>query len=163
MKFAIFSAAAALLSIVSARPTTASVVKLPRVDSLILEPAPIDPSWILSGNPVAHAKVLSRSADDSALTSVWDCTAGTFRWNFGWDETVIIIEGEVEVTGDDGEVRSIGIGEVGYFPAGTSSTWHVPVYVRKIAVCRRAMPFPFVIALRLAAAVKTALRGGRTG
>ncbi len=36
---------------------------------------------------------------------MWECTAGTFRWYFGWDETVVIQEGAVEVTGEDGERR----------------------------------------------------------
>jgi hypothetical protein len=35
-----------------------------------------------------------------------------------------------------------------FFPAGSRSMWRVPVEVRKLAVCRQAMPLPFGFALR---------------
>jgi hypothetical protein len=38
-----------------------------------LTPRPIEPSWIIEGNPVAHSSVLSKSADGTASTIVWQC------------------------------------------------------------------------------------------
>ena len=41
-----------------------------------LEPAPINPDWILEGNPVTRSKLVSSSADGNASTWLWDCIAG---------------------------------------------------------------------------------------
>jgi hypothetical protein len=37
-----------------------------------LTPSPIEPSWIIEGNPVARSCVLSHSADKVASTIVWE-------------------------------------------------------------------------------------------
>ncbi|EPR21504.1 cupin, partial [Agrobacterium radiobacter DSM 30147] len=50
---------------------------------LRLQPAPINPDWIISGNPQARAADHSRSGDRASSTAMWDCTAGEFRWFFG--------------------------------------------------------------------------------
>ncbi len=78
----------------------------------------------------------------------WSCTAGRFHWHYGVDETVHVISGEVFVTGDDGAERRLGPGDMAYFPAGSRSVWRVPSAVRKLAVCRHAMPRPLGFALR---------------
>lgn len=109
-----------------------------RVDSVFLKPAPIEPSWILSGSPVARAGMHSRSADEEASTTVWDCSAGSFNWHFGWDETVLILEGSVKVTSSEGITTELNAGDIGYFPARTQWRWEVERYVRKIAFNRRA-------------------------
>jgi uncharacterized cupin superfamily protein len=109
-----------------------------RLDSVFLKPAPIEPSWILSGSPVARSGVHSKSADGCASTNVWDCSAGIFNWYFGWDETVVILEGSVKVTSPDGITTELNVGDIGYFPARTQWRWEVERYVRKIAFNRRA-------------------------
>jgi uncharacterized cupin superfamily protein len=43
-----------------------------------LTPRPIEPSWIIEGNPVARSCVLSESADGFASTIVWECSEGKF-------------------------------------------------------------------------------------
>ena len=47
-----------------------------------LTPRPIEPSWIIEGNPVAQSCVLSRSADGLATTIVWQCSEGKFNWHY---------------------------------------------------------------------------------
>jgi len=118
-------------------------------DDMEMEPAPIDPAWILSGSPVARVSLHSRAYDRLARTAVWDCTAGTFRWYFGWDETVVILDGEVHVTGEDGSERTLKAGDVAYFPARSWATWHIDSYVRKVAFCRKELPIPIDMALKL--------------
>lgn len=110
-----------------------------------MKPAPINPEWIISGDPQARMADHSRSGDRAAYTALWDCTAGTFRWFFMWDETVHIIEGDVHVTAADGSVHHLNAGDVAYFKAGTWATWRVDTYVRKVAFLRR--PFPMALAL----------------
>ncbi|KJF75260.1 cupin domain-containing protein [Agrobacterium arsenijevicii] len=125
---------------------------------LRLQPAPINPDWIISGDPQARAADHSRSGDRASSTAMWDCTAGEFRWFFGWDETVYILEGEVHVTAEDGSVSILRVGDVAYFRAGTWATWRVDDYVRKVAFMRR----PFPTALALAYRVKNKLFAGRS-
>ena len=47
-----------------------------------LKPSPIEPSWIIEGNPVAQASLLSKSDDGQAWTVVWQCSKGTFDWYY---------------------------------------------------------------------------------
>lgn len=125
-----------------------------------LESAPIPADWVLEGAPAARVAELSRSADGTAMTAVWDCTGGAFNWFFGGDETVHVLEGEVTV--DDGQVRrTLRRGDVAFFPAGTWARWDVNGYVKKLAFCREAVPRPALIAIRLWRALKARLRGSR--
>ena len=127
-----------------------------RIPDLKMNDRPIEPSWILEGAPVARAADHAKSEDDSAISAVWDCTAGTFRWYFGWDETVMILEGEVHVTGEDGSERTLKAGDIAYFPGKSWATWHIHTYVRKIAFCRKEFPAPVNMALKL----RDRMRGG---
>ena len=110
--------------------------------------APIEPSWILEGRPRARSIVLARGRDDFAVTTLWECSEGTFRWRFGWDETVHILDGRVDVTDDEGLVHVLEAGSIAVFPAGTWATWKVVGHVRKMAVCRRAFPAKVAMAIR---------------
>jgi hypothetical protein len=124
-----------------------------------LKAAPINPDWILEGAPVARNAVLSRSADTTACTIMWDCTAGEFNWTYDIDETVHIIEGSVIVGSQNSPPRRLEAGDVAFFPVGTVAHWRVENYVRKVAFCRRVLPkqaLPVIRALRWARAM---LRG----
>jgi len=116
---------------------------------MAMKPAPIEPSWVLAGNPVARVAEHSRGKDDAAVTALWDCTAGEFRWQFGWDETVLILDGEVHITAEDGTERTLRAGDVAYFAGGTAAVWRIDAYVRKIAFCRKPFPKPLTMAYRL--------------
>ncbi len=113
-----------------------------------LDPAPIPSSWIIEGEPQARSKRLATSKDRSSSVMAWSCTTGRFRWYYNIDETVHIIAGEVFVTDHIGASRRLGPGDVAFFPAGSVSQWHVTKTVRKLAVCRHAMPWPLGFALR---------------
>lgn len=113
-----------------------------------LEPEPIPQEWILSGAPVARAKLLVRSKDWTSSVVVWECAAGTFRWHYGRDETIFVISGEAFQLKENGEERRFGPGEVGFFPAGTSCTWRVDDHIRKVAVLRETMWSPVGLGLK---------------
>ncbi len=113
-----------------------------------LEPAPIQPDWILEGAPEARAKVLARSGDRTSVVWAWSCTVGRFNWHYDVDETVHIISGEVFIANEDGVERRLGPGDMAFFPAGSSSVWRVTADVRKLAVCRHTLPQPLGYALR---------------
>ena len=132
-------------------------------DALEMKPLPIEPSWVLSGNPQARAASHSKADDQCAATGIWDCTAGSFRWFFGWDETVVILEGEVHVTADDGTQRTLRAGDVGYFKGGTWATWRIDNYVRKVAFLRKPFPAPVAFLYKLKNALRPRQKVGLAG
>jgi len=113
-----------------------------------LKSAPIRREWIIAGDPVARNKVLGLSDDRMATTLIWDCTAGRFKWIYDVDETIHILEGTVRLTQFDGVIKTLHAGDVVFFPAGSSATWQVDRYVRKLAFFRQPVPKPVSLFLR---------------
>jgi uncharacterized cupin superfamily protein len=105
-----------------------------------LNPAAINPDWVLEGKPVTRNKLLSTSADGTASTLLWDCTAGRFNWFYDVDETVYVLEGSVTIKDQEGSVRRVSTGDWIFFPKGSHAEWTVQTYVRKVAFCRSPMP-----------------------
>lgn len=101
---------------------------------------PVNPAWVLEGTPVARIEHLSSSADGTASTYFWDCTAGRFNWFYTFDETLHILEGSVTLKYSNGEIRHVTAGDVVFFPKGSHAEWTVDKYIRKLAFCRTAMP-----------------------
>jgi len=93
--------------------------------------SPINPSWILEGAPIARVALLSRSADGTASTYYWDCTAGRFNWYYSFDETLHILEGSVTLKSPSGESRLVVAGDTVFFPAGAQAEWTVDKYIIK--------------------------------
>jgi hypothetical protein len=125
-----------------------SAINAASLTTLDLDPAPIRQEWVLEGQPTARCRLWSDSSDGTTAAMVWDCTAGRFRWYFGGDEIVHIIEGEVIVSGDGEPERRLGPGDAALFRAGTWATWHVPNYVRKHAICRDSLPVFVTLPMR---------------
>jgi uncharacterized cupin superfamily protein len=107
-----------------------------------MRPAPIDPSWIVEGHPMARVAPVSRGADGLTWTDIWDCTAGRFVWHYAVDETVHILEGGAHVVDANGTRWDLRPGDVVSFRVGTRAHWHVPEYVRKVAFCSEVVPRP---------------------
>ena len=121
---------------------------------------PIQPDWILEGTPVARIEHLSTSADGTASTYFWECTAGRFNWYYSFDETLHILEGSVTLKDPQGNSRRVVAGDVVFFPAGSRAEWTVDGYIRKLAFCRTALPGSLVLARNVARRIKRLLRGG---
>lgn len=121
---------------------------------------PIQSSWILDGKPHARLELLSSSADGTASTYFWDCTAGRFNWFYSFDETFHILEGEVTLKYPSGALRRVTAGDTVFFPAGSSAEWTVDNYVRKLAFCRTPLPNYLTIARHWVRRLKRAIRGG---
>lgn len=101
-----------------------------------LRPAPLRAEHVLSGQPQARALELA-DLGHGLSAWLWDCSAGTFHWEFGGcDEVVHVLEGSVEITDQDGGVVRLQPGDVATFRAGTTATWAVDEYVKKLAVTR---------------------------
>jgi uncharacterized protein len=124
---------------------------------------PINPAWVLDGAPQVRSRRIATASDGASSVMVWSCTAGRFNWYYTVDETLHVVEGEVFVTDEKGDVHRLGPGDAAFFPVGSVSTWTVPQYVRKIAVCRHSMPRPFAYLLRLYNKVIDKLTGFSSG
>lgn len=105
-----------------------------------LKPAPIEPSWIVEGDPRASSYVLSTSTDGTASTLVWACTEGKFNWYYDFDETIMILEGSIVIESDGMPPKRYGVGDVIFFRDGAHAKWHVEGHVKKIAFCRKTAP-----------------------
>ena len=114
-----------------------------------LRPAPINPDWIIEGNPTASAATVSRSSDKLASTVVWECTEGKFNWHYDIDETVLILEGAIVVESDDMTPTRYGPGDIVLFRKGAHARWTVVRKVRKVAFCQRVQPRIFGLGLRI--------------
>ena len=126
-----------------------------------LTPRPIEPSWIIEGNPVAQWHVLSRSADGLASTMVWECSEGRFSWYYDFDETVLILEGSIVLESDGMPPTRYTAGDVIFFKDGAHAKWHVEGHVRKLAFCRKTQPVLLHFAMRVFSKIKRTLTPGR--
>jgi uncharacterized cupin superfamily protein len=118
---------------------------------------PIEPSWIIEGNPVAQCSVLSKSADGLASTMVWQCSEGKFNWYYDFDETILILEGSIVVESDTMAPTRYGAGDVIFFRDGAHAKWHVEGHVKKLAFCRKTQPVLLGFALRVFSKIKRTL------
>jgi uncharacterized cupin superfamily protein len=122
-----------------------------------LAPRPIEPSWIIEGNPVAQCCILSQSADGLATTMVWRCTEGKFNWYYDFDETILILEGSIVLESDTMAPTRYGAGDVVFFRDGAHAKWHVEGHVKKLAFCRKTQPVLLGFALRVFSKIKRTL------
>ena len=130
--------------------------------TVALSPTPIRADWILAGDPQASSAEVARSADGTCVTCDWATTPGTFRWYFGCDEIIHVVEGELFVSDEPGAPeRRIGPGDAAVFPAGTWQVWRVTKPLRKVAICRRALPPVAGLALRALSRLAAIARGER--
>jgi len=83
-----------------------------------LKPSPIEPSWIIEGNPEARSHRLSVSADGAATTLIWSCTEGKFNWYYDIDETIMILEGSIVLESEGLPPKRYGVGDVIFFRGG---------------------------------------------
>ena len=147
----------ASVSAVSAVPTSESHPESAILRSIVmampanveLAPDPIPQEWVLNGTPTARSKILVRSRDWTSSVVVWDCTAGSFRWTYGQDETIFVISGDAFLLLENGEERRFGAGEVGFFPAGVTCNWRIAEHIRKVAVLRENMWRPLGFCLKV--------------
>lgn len=88
-----------------------------------LKPSPIEPSWILEGNPEARSRELSTSACGTTKTLIWSCTEGKFNWYYDVDETIMILEGSIVLESEGMPPKRYGVGDVILFRHGAHVKW----------------------------------------
>jgi uncharacterized cupin superfamily protein len=105
------------------------ITKFSVVDAPV-EPAPIPPEDIISGEPVSTMAILWRTDDGKLYNGVWHCTPGVFMLSSP-GETITLIEGDVTITPEGGEPVTVRAGEIAYIPENTRAKWDVRETVRK--------------------------------
>jgi len=135
-----------------------------RCADVALAPAPIDPRWIVSGDPRARSAILASSADRGAWTVLWECSPGSFTWRYDFEETVHFLAGSVLICSPGAPARRYGAGDTLHFGRGSTAFWEVQTAIRKVAFCRHAPPRLLAHALRAARGVhrRVAAIGGRS-
>ena len=131
-----------------------------------LKPSPIEPSWIIEGNPEARSHRLSTSACGTATTLIWSCTKGKFNWYYDLDETIMILEGSTVIESDGMRPKRYGAGDVVFFREGAHAKWHIEKYVKKVAFLRQTNPVGLGYAIRAINKLKrvsSTLGGRRSG
>jgi len=95
-----------------------------------------DAARVLEGTPNFQAAETSRSPDGRVITGLWACDGPTrFEWYFALDETVHLLEGQVNVE-YQGRRFTLKPGDVATFHAHTRAVWHVPVPTKKAYTLR---------------------------
>jgi uncharacterized protein len=91
----------------------------------------VDPSWVKSGTPNFRNVETVRSPDGKSVSGLWSSDGpSTFEWTFHMDETVHLLEGDIEID-YQGKRFKLQPGDTATFLAGTKSVWHVPRYAKK--------------------------------
>jgi uncharacterized cupin superfamily protein len=62
---------------------------------------------------------------------IWEKEVSEFPWEYDSQETCLLIEGQVEVTTEEGEKVSFGAGDYVIFPKGLKCTWKIIQPVKK--------------------------------
>jgi uncharacterized cupin superfamily protein len=131
--------------------------------SVELTPSPIEPSWIIEGDPQATSCLVSGSTDGFGCTIVWHCTEGKFNWYYDFDETILILEGGIVLESDTMPPTRYGPGDVIFFKDGAHARWHIESHVKKLAFCRKTQPVWLGFALRVFLKLKKMLLPAKAG
>ncbi|MGW3684837.1 cupin domain-containing protein [Streptomyces sp. NPDC005125] len=95
-----------------------------------LEPEPLDPEQIVSGEPVVTGKVLWESADGKQVRGIWQITPGVVT-DTEADELFVVVSGRATVAVEDGAALQIGPGDACVLREGDRTTWTVHETLRK--------------------------------
>jgi uncharacterized cupin superfamily protein len=104
------------------------VVRAREHDDLAWEVIPTDPG---DPTPPGEEVVTFRAGDRRFSFGLWKRDPETGPMDLTYHEIAVIIEGEVEVTAEDGTVHRVGPGDVLITPKGTRATWRALSPVKK--------------------------------
>jgi uncharacterized cupin superfamily protein len=96
---------------------------------------PIPAETLVSGSPHQRGHTCFTTAADQWTSGVWDCTAYTSRLEpYPVNEFMVLLEGSLELVGEDGSVQTFRAGDGFVIPKGAMLQWRQPEYVRKFWV-----------------------------
>ncbi len=94
-----------------------------------LEPEPLDPEQIVSGDPRTSSLTLA-SAENGAESGLWRCTPGVVT-DTEVKESFLVITGRGRVEIEDGDTIHLEPGVTHHFEGGEKTTWFVDEAVLK--------------------------------
>ncbi|MBR9699013.1 cupin domain-containing protein [Candidatus Woesearchaeota archaeon] len=62
---------------------------------------------------------------------IWEKEESEFPWEYSQEEHCLLLEGDVDVTNEEGEVSHFEKGDYVVFPKGMKCTWKINKKVRK--------------------------------
>lgn len=83
-------------------------------------------------DPPGQEFTAARSADDKFSFGLWQRDVQRRYFERGYHEIAYILEGQVEVTDDDGEVHVAGPGDILVTPKGSKGYWKNLTPVKKV-------------------------------
>ncbi len=89
-----------------------------------LEPDPLDPGQIVSGDPVTSSLTLAENDGSTQEVGFWRCEPGVFR-DVEATETFLVITGRAVIEFDTGETITVGPGDIHRFHGGEKTLWKV--------------------------------------
>lgn len=104
------------------------VIRAAEQDVLDWEVIPTEPG---DPTPPGEEVVNFRAGDARFSFGLWKRAPETGPMDLPYHEIAVIIEGEVEVTGEDGTVHRVGPGDVLITPKGSKATWKALSPVKK--------------------------------
>jgi len=99
-----------------------------------LSAMPIPPGQVVSGRAVARGSVAVEIARGKYMAGVWECSPGTFDWDYDAEETCTIIKGEASVRVRGGEMVDFRAGDLVHFRKGMKTRWTVKKKILKTFV-----------------------------
>lgn len=114
-----------------------------RVPEARLAAWPLPAEIVTAGRPEASGLVLSKSDDARIVRGIWACTPGRFRWNWSYDETVVVVSGRATVALSDGRTVELVPGSLAHFERGLESVWTIHETLRKGFHALSPTPLPF--------------------
>ncbi len=80
---------------------------------------------ILDGNPQQSGRVDYGSLETPLIAGVWECTKGSFKATYPWNELATILEGSITITFPDGSEHNFGPGDTHFAQKGDTVTWRI--------------------------------------
>lgn len=99
--------------------------------------AAVDPNWVKAGNPEEASALLHVSEDGKFVVQVWECVGPLDLEipSYPCDEFISIIDGQVDVCDENGEIVSLASGDNFFIPKGYAGPWRQAGRLRKYSVC----------------------------
>jgi uncharacterized cupin superfamily protein len=115
--------------------TTTTTISRGHVDTPIEEPYDGFDA-VLAGEPNARVSWLrTGSAGEGMLyTGMFVLEPSVIRYTFAGDESFQVLDGDLDIAIDGGDVVTLGPGDLVSFPKGARSTWTVRATLRKFFV-----------------------------
>jgi uncharacterized cupin superfamily protein len=91
---------------------------------------------VLAGDPAARVAWLrTHSGGQGVLyTGMFTAQPSTFRYSFSGDESLHVLDGDLDIAVDGGPTVTLGPGDIASFPKGAVSTWTIRAPFRKFFV-----------------------------